>query len=167
MTNVSPREFAAIKRRISAAKKAQREEKRASLPWGRRPQVDGTIKKVIDRTALKEAIVHLLGLLDAKLNGSECRIHGGHKGEVAYHLIPQKRGDAARFVPENVVWACHDANFGEKNNRDLYRHKHIQIFGKARVERIEAISRGIRKYSNEELLELRDQIKAQIEGRPA
>lgn len=122
-----------------------------------------TIKDALTRTQLKAAIVKLLGLLDKARNGPMCRIHGNHPGQLAYHLIPQQRGDAARFIEENVVWACRKANFGEMMNRSLYDQKHIDLFGEARINRIKAEARKIKKYTMYDLRMLRFAIALEIE----
>lgn len=83
---------------------------------------------------------------------------------MGYHIIPQQRGDAARFIPENVVWACAAANYGEVMNRSLYREKHIAIFGRDRVERIEKTAKGTMRYSDADLLEIRRAAKAAVEA---
>jgi 5-methylcytosine-specific restriction endonuclease McrA len=163
MAKASHAEFNRIKRK--AADRAKRKDQNARF-IEKMKKLNGAPTAIAqDRTALKEQIVRLLGLLDMKVNGRHCRIHGEPcVGEVAYHLIPQKRGDAARFVPENVVWACSRANFGENMNRDLYRHKHVLIFGKVRIEKLEEISRTQRKYSTVELVALKNKIRADIES---
>ena len=129
------------------------------------------IHRAIKRGAIKTQIVRLLGLLDAKKNGKNCRLDvfcpawskiGPHNGDRAYHLTPQQRGDAARFVPENVVWACNAANCGEYYNRALYREKHLARFGKDLVERLEAIARTTADYSMADLLELRTKLRMEL-----
>lgn len=123
-----------------------------------------SIKQLPSKKGLKANIVRLLGLLDKKRNGSLCRICQKRMGILAYHLVPQQRGDAARFIEANVVWACGPCNFGEMMNRSLYREKHIIIFGKERIERLEEIARTMRKYELAELLELRREIREKIEA---
>ncbi len=177
MVHVSRSEFQAIvraQREKSAMRKAKKDEKRSSLPWGdKAAKKPRRIRHISMRGAIKEQIVHLLGLLDARLNGKECRLGhlcpayrdlGKHDGQVGYHLTPQKRGDAARFLPENVVWACHRANNGERWNRDLYRQHHVTLFGAARVERIEAIARTKADYSMADLREKLAEVRALVEA---
>jgi 5-methylcytosine-specific restriction endonuclease McrA len=163
MAKVSRAEFNRIKKR--SADRAKRKDQNARF-IAKIKRLNGAPAPLEhDRTAIKEQIVRLLGLLDRRINGNNCRIHGEPcVGEVAYHIVPQKRGDAARFIPENVVWACSRANYGENMNRDLYRHKHVLLFGKVRVELLETISRTKKKFSTAELVELRDQIKADVES---
>jgi len=123
------------------------------------------IRSSVKKGDLKAKIVRLLGLLDRKRNGNACRIHGAPcLGTLAYHIVPQQRGDAARFIEENVVWACRRANYGEKMNRSLYRDKHIAIFGKERVERIEAIAKKEAHFSTAELWDIHESVKAKIEA---
>lgn len=125
-----------------------------------------SIKNIVSRKELKDSIVHMLGLIDRAINGPTCRIHqkeGFHSGEVPYHLIPQQRGDAARFIEENVVWACRNANYGEMMNRSLYDQKHIDLFGKERIDRIKAIARTTKKYSTADLILLKHLTQERLE----
>lgn len=152
MPRVSREEFKALVAKAKT-KKAKRKVKAKKLGH-----------KIEDRGKIKTQICRLLGMIDAFMNGKECRIHGSHSGEVAYHLCPQSRGDAARFLPENVIWACKAANYGEFRNRSLYRDKHIAIFGQERIEAIEEIAGNVRQFSYKELVELRDEARAIIEA---
>lgn len=133
----------------------------------------GTLKSSVKRSTLKAQIIRLLGLLDRKINGPLCRLGamcpdyekiGIHNGSLAYHIVPAQRGDSTRFVPENVVWACRVANYGEVMNRSLYRSKHIVVFGPERLERLENMAREIRQYTLKELWDLRAELKAKIEA---
>lgn len=128
--------------------------------------------RAISRGTLKAQIIRLLGLRDRLLHGPFCRImpecptKAAHFGTLAYHLVPAQRGDATRFVPENVVWACSAANYGEVMNRSLYREKHITIFGRERMERLEAMAREVRQFKMNELLEMRNNLKKEMETPP-
>lgn len=139
------------------------------VPRKSKPQKTGHIKQLSSVGAIKSQIVRLLGLSDRRKHGPQCRIipecpvKGYHFGTLAYHIVPAQRGDATRFEPENVVWACRSANYGEVMNRSLYREKHIKVFGRDRVERLEAKAREYRKFSRAELLELREAIKREVE----
>ena len=73
--------------------------------------------------------------------GPMCRICGNRPWVVAYHIVPKQRGNAVRWVLSNIVLACTNCNYGEMRNRSLYRDKHIVIFGKEYVERIEQVAR--------------------------
>lgn len=101
-------EAATAIRRAAAARKQKRDEKRTLLPWGVKPtKIRKALKRtrisqVSDKGAIKAEIVRLLGLLDMKKNGKLCRFHKDHPGDTACHIVPQQRGDAARFDPENV-----------------------------------------------------------------
>lgn len=129
-----------------------------------------TKRRLPKRSTLKSQIIRLLGLLDRKKHGDECRLgvecptKTPHSGEVAYHVIPAQRGDSTRFVPENVVWACAAANYGECRNRSLYRDKHCRLFGAAMVEALEAQAREKKHYTRTELYELRERLRAEVEG---
>ena len=48
--------------------------------------------------------------------------------QVAYHLIPRNHF-IVRWDEENGIGACIGCNYGEKNNRLIYREKHIALFG--------------------------------------
>lgn len=132
-----------------------------------KPKMAQKRPKLPKRTTLKSQIVRLLGLRDRDLNGNWCRMipecpnKAHHAGSLAYHLVPAQRGDSTRFVPENVVWACSQANYGEVMNRSLYRDKHITLFGHERMERLEALARETRQYTRTELVELRDSLKTE------
>lgn len=163
----SIRKMAKLKSKIKADK---REEKRASLPWGSKAKKKPTtLRQVSSRGAIKVQIVHEYGLLDRKLFGPYCRLGvecpkfkriGFHAGQVAYHLIPQMRGDAARFLQINIVWACSDANQGERLNRSLYREKHIKVFGLDRILKIEEVARGMADFSDADLVEKLQEVRA-------
>lgn len=136
-------------------------------PWYTKPNAISPIKKKcktrkIKRGALKSQIVRLLGLIDRKINGPICRFHKDHQGDTSCHIVPQSRGDAARFEPDNVYWGCRAANYGEFRHRSLYRQYHIDIFGKETVERLEEIAKGFKQYSHKELMVLRDKLKLNL-----
>jgi hypothetical protein len=146
---------------LAKIRRAKRAAKRKEL----------TIGDLCNRTTMKEKIVRALGLLDRKINGDDCRLgrrcpayrqYGPHPGTLGYHLIPQKRGDASRFYPPNVVWACSRANFGEMHNRDLYAEYHVEIFGQKRIDEIKAIARTTADYSNADLRELFEEVKLKL-----
>lgn len=131
----------------------------------------GSLKSLIKRGPLKQEIVKLLGWLARKNGGNECQLKGHcpayvrlgpHPGGVAYHLTCQGTGDGARFIPDNVLWCCSAANFGEKMNRAIYRMRHVELFGKERIERIEEAAKTGAKFSMADLLAMRDQIKFKL-----
>ena len=78
---------------------------------------------------------------DRKVN-PVCRICRWRRGTTAYHIVPKQRGHSIRWLLENGVLSCAPCNGGEVWNRSLYRDKHISLFGKDFVERIEAKSRA-------------------------
>src|SRR6266404_3180333 len=123
----------------AAARKTARKAK-AKVLYSGKPK---SMRSLVSRGTLKEQIVRFLGLLDAKENGRSCRLDifcpawkrvGPHLGDSSCHIVPQKRGDAARFLREGIYWGCRAANYGEMMNRDLFRDKHIARFGKDLVE---------------------------------
>lgn len=162
-----------IREQLDRAKgrKEGRVAKGVALGLRKRPQRTRPIKSLSKRGEIKKAIVRTLGLISAKKHGPYCRYGpycprtkkiGMHKGDTACHVIPQMRGDAARFIPENVIWGCRDSNYGEKMNRSLYREIHIKILGRYYVESIEAAAGGIRQYPTHELLELLDEKRKEL-----
>ncbi|MDE2020323.1 MAG: hypothetical protein KGJ13_08315 [Patescibacteria group bacterium] len=157
--------YSKIKIKPGALKK--RWEKRAAR--AKTPQRTIPIRKVSNRQELKRRIVRNLGLLDAAKNGRDCRIkkakHCLGVGSIAYHIIPQMRGDATRFVRENVVWACVACNRGEQMNRSLYRQYHVDIFGKERVENLESIARGEAHFSIAALQTILENTRAEVISR--
>lgn len=130
----------------------------------------GKIGRLASRSTLKAQIIRLLGLRDRKLNGPMCRLGDEcptktpHHGTLAYHVVPAQRGDSTRFVPSNVVWACSAANYGEVMNRSLYRDKHCRVFGTAMIEELEAQARQVKKYTRDELVYMRDSLRAELEA---
>jgi hypothetical protein len=102
--------------------------------------------KPLSKASIKKLIVSNLGILSMIENGKQCAIKKAQNcagiGQVAYHLVPQSRGDATRFLRENVVWACAACNNGERWNRTLYRIHHVEIFGRKRIENLELLSVG-------------------------
>jgi len=145
---------------------------RKFVRFGGNPQKRQKIHRPIKRGPLKAQIVRLLGLLARKANGPLCALdeecpdakNGAHFGTLAYHITPAGRGDSVRLCPDAVVWACRAANYGEFRHRSLYRDKHIKIFGKDRVEMLEALAREVRHYTMAELLEMRDNLRKQLES---
>jgi len=105
-------------------------------------------------------------LRDKYRHGPMCRICGKREGNVAYHLIPQQRGDATKFLKENMVLACRGCNYGEYKNRSLYRDKHILIFGKEHIENLERIASIGKKFSRDELKSIEEDMLARMEMLP-
>lgn len=90
---------------------------------------------------------------DAMRTGGLCRICGVRQIEVGYHLIP-RGSDATRWDLENGIGACHNCNRGEQLNRLKYRQKHVELFGAALIEKLEAKARTLAKYSMADLEEI-------------
>lgn len=156
-SKLAKKQSRAVRRAEKVAENAALKGESVLKPKKRKP-------RKIKRGSLKRQIVRLLGLLDAKKNGKLCRFHGNHEGDTSCHIVPQNRGDAARFIPENVYWGCQGANYGEMRHRSLYRDHHIRIFGKDLVERLEAMAREFKKYTHGELLEMRERLKSELAG---
>src|SRR3990167_3214785 len=96
--------------------------------------------------AVLDNLVCLYAKMRDKRNSPMCRICGKKPYKVGYHLVPKKKGDAVRWDPANLVAACTQCNYGESMNREIYRDKHIALFGDAFLA-IEEKSRQIVKFS--------------------
>lgn len=125
----------------------------------------GAVSQTRVRAQLWEVFALFIKLRDKRINRGLCRICGKRPIEVAYHLVPQQRGDATRYREDNVVGACCGCNYGEVRNRSLYREKHIDLFTRDHIERLEKIAREAVQLSTAQLVELRDHYKARLEGR--
>jgi hypothetical protein len=134
-----PKTYAQAKaeKQKSAARKVSRAAKRKEL-WAGKPGFDKR-GKPWSLGKIRKRVVRLLGLRDKALNGPLCRLGeycphfyevGPHEGELAYHLVPQNEGEAARLDPPNVVWACRSANEAERRRRAYFAQVHEKIFGK-------------------------------------
>ena len=155
MVHVPLSEFKRI-RALAAGRKAKREEKRATLPWGLREVGAPLVKKrssktrrQILRTKLDTFWSYAIRLRDRILYG-RCRICDKNPIEVAYHIVP-RGDDATRWDLENGCGACHNCNRGEQMNRLKYRRKHVLIFGADKIEALEAKARTKAKFSIEDL----------------
>ena len=107
-------------------------------------------------------------LRDRRAYGNRCRIGQACRGqgliECAYHIVPQRRGDAIRYDEEAVVGACSACNCGERWHRSAYRDVHIRVFGLELVERLEAKARLTVKLSTAELVDMIARFSAKAEG---
>lgn len=188
---VSREEFARIKA-MAAARKAKREEKRKTMPWGEaseghRPPTDAEKKAHLDslkprRPRRKKSPIELqeakndalwslaIRRRDREAYGPLCRICHRTEADCGYHLVPKKRGRAIRWLLENGVAGCSPCNFGERNHPGLYREKHVSLVGKEVIETIEARARKAVKLTLEDLRAVGAWLKAVIErgpGQPA
>lgn len=122
------------------------------------------------RTTLRAQLDHLWGLIvirrDRAAFGHLCRICKVQPATLGYHIVPKQRGDSVRWLLENGCAARFACNGAEVMNRSLYRDKHVQIFGRELVERIEARARARIKLSTADLREMRDEFKLRLERGP-
>lgn len=173
---VSKEEMDRIRAKI-AGRKEKRLEKRKDLPWA----VDKgggksggklapkTRRKKTERQIMRDRLDALwseaVRRRDLKLYGPLCRIcHKSKDQLVGYHIVPKQRGDAIRWILENGCAGCVGCNWGEMNNRPLYRDKHISIFGKELIEKLEAAARIPAQYSMDDLKRIYREIKASMEN---
>ena len=119
------------------------------------------------RSKLRAQIWHFTSLIvrkrDSKSNNGLCLICNRNPIQVAYHLVPSMEGDSIRYDLDDLCGACFSCNWGEKNWRRRYRDKHIGIFGKEKIEALEAKARTITKFSLADLVALRDERKRMLE----
>ncbi len=163
-------------RKLAADRKAKREEKRKSLPWGaevvpdkpRRPRrKKSAIEIAWDRNdALWSEAVRRR---DTRLYGPRCRICGQTTSSVraimvGYHLVPKKRGAIVRWLLENGVQGCSRCNYGERMNPGKYRDKHVALVGLPLMEALEARARQAVHFALEDLLAIGAWLKAVIEA---
>lgn len=102
-------------------------------------------------------------LRDKKL-GDWCRICRKRPIECAYHLVPKQRGLSIYYNLDNLVGACAACNFGEHLNRSLYRDKHIVLFGKERIERLEAEAAVKIKLTRDQLQDMIENVRKLTEA---
>lgn len=144
---------------ITSERKLRRQAKAAEL-WGHASR-----SRV--RAALWEVFSLFVRTRDKRHFGGRCRIgeacHGLGTVEVAYHIVPQQRGDATRYDEDNVVGACRRCNRGEQLNRSKYREVHVRVFGRELVGQLEDKARRVVKLSTAELAELADKYRKKLE----
>ena len=160
--------YNAIKSRIKAKMKKRAEKitqnDDIAAQTGKRPY-----RKRSQRARLKAKLWATVSFYIRLRDKGLCRICGVHPVQVAYHLLPQITGDTLRYDESNIVGACSACNFGEHYHRLKYAAKHSQIFGDKFMASLEAKSRQITKFSDDDLIrmELEYQHKIKNAGRNA
>lgn len=138
----------------------------------------------VTRTLVKKQLDHLCSLIvrrrDAKLYAGYCLICVTKRSlglavalrpiAVCYHIQP--RGDeAVRWDLRNQIASCAPCNYAElmSRSRSVWRERtrqiHVAIIGADVLAELEAKARTIAKFSTANLISMRDQLKAQLEGR--
>lgn len=152
-----------LSREKAAARKAKRAAKALTL-WPaaapRRPRCVPTTRQRL-RARLDALWSLVVRKRDARATGGLCRICGTRKIECAYHIHP-RGADATRWDLENGVGACFACNYGEQQNRLAYREKHVVLFGRGKVEYLEAAARKISPFSMADLQEIYDRLAQEI-----
>lgn len=182
MTHVPRKTFEEVQRKLRAAaeRKAKRQEKRATLPWGQRAPVmlvEPFFAPKPKRESRKSAFKRLWAQLDAlwslavrtrdaKKTGGLCVICGRRPIQVGYHIVP--RGDAAtHFDLENGCGACSACNWAELRMRQQspakIRAKHVAIFGEQKIAALEAKSRQVVKHDTVALQAILAELRAIVE----
>ena len=140
-----------------------------------------------DRTTVRAQLDHLWSLAirrrDRKVYAGLCLVcvikrllgfktDSANPIEVAYHVLP-RGNDTTRWLLENGVGACGPCNEGEKWSRSggravvkkRYRQIHIELIGEKKLLELEALAEQTADFSTADLIELRDKLKALVEGR--
>jgi hypothetical protein len=152
-------------RSIAAAKKAKREEKRATLPWAESVKKKATVS-LWKWWAAKCDVWwgKAVRAIDRRLHGDVCRIRRAKnctgRNEVGYHLITKSRGHAIRWHLSAGVAACAPCNKGEQMNRDLYAQYHDELFGREFMDELRRISHLEAKLDVSDLKELVQKFQA-------
>lgn len=140
---------------------------------------------LLSRTALYKQLDHLCKLIairrDRKREAGYClvcvakrQLGFGHEVlrpiTTPYHVMP--RGDkAVRWDLRNIIGTCAACNWGELKSRSTAARKakmrqiHSYILGEPVLLDLEALAKTTAKFSMADLLELRDRLKAILEGR--
>lgn len=146
-----------------AASKERRRKRRAKSKV-----LFGAVNRKGVRKQLWDDVSKIVRARDAKRNGGRCLIGAACRGsgqiEVAYHIVPQVRGDSTRYDLENIVGSCCRCNQGENWHGSLYRAHHLRIFGREWVERLEARANIAVDLSTAELAEMRDKARKMLEA---
>lgn len=155
----------AIKR--AAERKAKRDAKRITLPWGQRTELNAKGKNNVDRPKIthkrkpksislrRQAFNRLVKtckayvLLRAEYRSSgncEVKIVCGGCGaiEVWYHIFPQSKGNGTKYDERGIVGSCNYCNEGEYaarkyGNYERYEKRHRSLLGEDLYEELEAL----------------------------
>lgn len=171
---VSREEMARI-RKLAAERKAKREEKRKSLPWGapkaeqpKEPKPRRPRRKKTDRQRLigrLDAVFSLFVRLRAKARtGGTCEVCRKRPIEHCFHWVG--RGDfATRWDPDNAVGSCRGCNLDEHYRKRVYRDRHIERVGLAAREALEAKAREKVFYSESDMVGMIEAFRGRMEKR--
>ena len=146
------------------AKKKARAEKRkakAKLIWSGKPMKLSRKGMIAKLDALWSLAIRLR---DRQEGSGRCLVCKTRPAELGYHLVPKQRGYAVRWDLDNGVAGCSVCNMGEMMNRSLYRQKHVELFGKDRIEFLEAKALVKVKWSLADLASIADGLKEQIQN---
>lgn len=160
----------------AADRKAKREEKRKSLPWGQRAGASVDLDKTVSqhqtkRKRRKRPVSwrrQAFNRLQAKCKefvlrrahyrtGGLCEVGMACNGfglvEVWYHIFPQVKGNALKYDSRNILGSCNYCNAGEyedrKSNSNIYHTRHRYILGRQLFEELQALQ-GRRSISTSE-----------------
>ena len=120
------------------------------------------------RSKLRAQIWHFTSLIvrkrDSKLYDGKCVICKINPIECAYHKISASEGDSTRYDLDNLCGSCHSCNYAEFRWRRRYAEKHREIFGKEKIEALEAKAKLTVHLSQADLVALRDERKRMLES---
>lgn len=119
------------------------------------------------KSKLRAQIWNLTSLIvrrrDGKLYHGMCVICRAKPIVVCYHIIPSMEGDSIRYDLDNLCGSCASCNYSEFRWRRRYAEKHRAIFGKEKIETLEAKARLVVKLSTSDLIALREERKKMVE----
>lgn len=174
----------------AAIKKAKRDEKRLTLPWGQESRALAQTKlyvgepKIAKRIKPKRTSSRRLAfnrlistcrrfvLLRAKKRcfgfcevGVACRGYGNI--EVWYHILPQASGNVLKYDDRNILGSCNDCNAGEyrarKNYSTIYEDRHRVILGNVAFQELKELE-GRESISTVEANRRADEYESKIEA---
>lgn len=164
VSNAELTRLARLQREKAEERKAKRSAKRADLPWGKAEPTTGAQVRFpwMKRRKRQRSEWDLWLGADGKCDkawsavilrrdrvrfGPVCRIGRAQgctgRAECAYHIKSKAAGRAIRWLLENGVAACAPCNRGEMLNRDKYRAHHVQLFGQAHMDLLDAAARQV------------------------
>jgi hypothetical protein len=157
--NVTMEEFKAIRAKM-AAKKAKREEKRASMSaYGPKSNKKGprSVQRLNKRPSARKGLVKRLDAIfslfirarDSKLTGGRCVLGCGMIENCA-HLITRAK-HSVRWDARNATGQCYGANLRHEFDSHPYTAWYIRTNGLEAYETLVRDSNRIAKFSNAEL----------------
>lgn len=154
------------KKRAAEERKEKRQAKSLYLwPNYRRVAARGKVKT--PRQKLRDKIDELMSVLvrrrDSKKTGGLCVICLNRPIDCCYHIISKQCGDAIRWDLDDCVASCFRCNYAEMRNRNRYRRIHIKLFGREKIEALEAKAATTVHFSMADLEAIRADLTRRIQ----